>query len=296
MITCNLMGGLGNQIFQIFATISYSMKCKIPFRFLNVETLGGNNNITQRNTFWNSFFSRLSSFLMDKLPSEYHLLREQQFEYIEIPIIDDENKFETETIEIVKKKDIILYGYYQSYKYFKENESAIFKMIQLEKMKNNLLIKLNFTKDNELKDTISLHFRIGDYKKIQHIHPLATYEYYERSLTYLQNLYPNKIFNILYFCEDVDLEDVFIHIEKLQTVFLFYDFQRCESTLEDWEQMLLMSLCDHNIIANSSFSWWGAYFNTNIHKTVCFPLLWFGSSINKNTNDLFPPEWVKIEV
>jgi len=287
------MGGLGNQIFQIFATISYSMKVGIPFGFLNVETLGG-GTITQRNTFWNSFFSKLSPFLIEKMPTDYHLLRETQFNYMEIPIIDDENANENKSQNA--NEDIILYGYYQSYKYFKENESAIFKMIQLEKMKNNLLIKLNFTKNKQLKNTVSLHFRIGKYKKIQHIHPLATYEYYEKSLVCLQNNHPNKIFKILYFCEDVDIEDVFIHIKKLQTVFPLYKFQRCESALEDWEQMLLMSLCEHNIIANSTFSWWGAYLNTNSNKIVCFPSLWFGTSVNKNTNDLFPPNWIKIEV
>ena len=67
MITCNLMGGLGNQIFQIFATISYSIKSKNPFKFLNVDVLGG-GHITQRNTYWETFFYQLKPFLVEKLP------------------------------------------------------------------------------------------------------------------------------------------------------------------------------------------------------------------------------------
>ena len=55
-----------------------------------------------------------------------------------------------------------------------------------------------------------------------------------------------------------------------------------------------MSLCEHNIIANSTFSWWGAYFNTNVNKIVCYPSLWFGKNCNNNVKDLFPEKWIKI--
>ena len=60
----------------------------------------------------------------------------------------------------------------------------------------------------------------------------------------------------------------------------------------DYEQLLLMSLCKHNIIANSSFSWWGAYFNTNAEKNVYYPNKWINSSISMN--DLFPSNWNEI--
>jgi hypothetical protein len=60
--------------------------------------------------------------------------------------------------------------------------------------------------------------------------------------------------------------------------------------------MLLMSLCHHNIIANSSFSWWSAYFNSWEDKIVCYPSVWFGEVAKNNTKDLCPPEWVKINV
>ena len=56
--------------------------------------------------------------------------------------------------------------------------------------------------------------------------------------------------------------------------------------------MLYMSLCRHNIIANSSFSWWGAYFNSNKEKIVCYPSVWFGN--NMDTRDLCPETWIKM--
>jgi hypothetical protein len=73
-----------------------------------------------------------------------------------------------------------------------------------------------------------------------------------------------------------------------------YNFIKSES-LEDYDELILMSLCDHFIIANSTFSWFGAYFSNNPNKIVCYPSKWFGEGHkNNNTVDLFPDGWVKI--
>jgi len=276
------MGGLGNQIFQIFATISYGIKSGNQFKFLALQKLGGGST-TIRYTFWESFFSNLKPFLINELPLNIEVVRENGFPYNIIPISK------------LIKKDVMLYGYFQSYKYFHDNYNVICRIIGLEKMKDQLLQKTNATKDY-LVNTISMHFRIGDYKKIQQFHPLATYSFYERALTYIQCSNLNQSFNIMYFCEDVDIEDVLIIINKLSIKFPDYSFIRGTNSLEDWEQMLLMSCCHHNIIANSSFSWWSAYFNSNPNKIVCYPSVWFGEIANNDTRDLCPPEWVKIQV
>jgi hypothetical protein len=172
----------------------------------------------------------------------------------------------------------------------------ICRLIGLDKLKEKLLDKLQLNK-NDLEKYISMHFRIGDYKKVQEFHPLATYDYYERSLEYIQKSNdPNEKLHILYFCEDVDIEDVSSIINRLQIKFPDYNFERGEKDLADWEQMLYMSLCHHNIIANSSFSWWGAYFNSWEKKIVCYPSVWFGEVAKNDTTDLCPSEWVKIKV
>jgi len=281
MITCNLMGGLGNQIFQIFATISYAIKSKNRFEFLAVKTLGSGTT-TVRYTFWNTFFLNLKIFLTNKLP-QLHVIKEKGFPYNELPINE------------MIGKDTMIFGYFQSYKYFHSNYNIICRLIGLGRMKDKLLQKLDITNE-ELDNVISIHFRIGDYKKIQDYHPLATYDYYERALIYIQDSNKDIKFEIMYFCEEDDIEDVLTSIDKLVIKFPSYKFTRGEKTLEDWEQLLLMSCCHHNIIANSSFSWWAAYFNFYKDKIVCYPSVWFGEKANNDTRDLCPPDWKKIPV
>ena len=284
MITCNLMGGLGNQIFQIFTTISYAIRSRNQFKFKNLNQLGGGST-TIRYTFWNTFFANLRPFLITELPDKIHIIREKGFPYNELS-----------HLELILNEDIYLYGYFQSYKYFHNEYSMIYRLIGLDKLKEKLLDKLQLNK-NDLEKYISMHFRIGDYKKVQEFHPLATYDYYERSLEYIQKSNdPNEKLHILYFCEDVDIEDVSSIINRLQIKFPDYNFERGEKDLADWEQMLYMSLCHHNIIANSSFSWWGAYFNSWEKKIVCYPSVWFGEVAKNDTTDLCPSEWVKIKV
>jgi hypothetical protein len=275
------MGGLGNQIFQIFATISYAIKSKSQFKFMNVDSLGGGST-TVRNTYWNTFFSNMRPFLMLSMPA-VTVIRESGFPYNELPVREMINK------------DVLIYGYFQSYKYFQANYNVICRMIGINKMKETLLLKLDLSNDY-MENTISMHFRIGDYKKIQEYHPLATYGYYERSLQYLQTQNPTKRFNVLFFCEDVDYDEVAVLINKLSAKFSSYNFRRAINTLSDWEQMLLMSCCHHNIIANSSFSWWGAYFNAFADKRVCYPSAWFGPAARNDTRDLCPGDWIKILV
>jgi hypothetical protein len=280
------MGGLGNQLFQIFTTISYAMKSHEQFTFLNVKSLGGNDGSTKRYTYWDSLLQRLTPFLKSNL-SEMVYLKEKSYQY---------NSF---NVQYFMGKNICLYGYFQSYKYFQENYKPICNMLEIEKQKNIVTDKIETICENinskSLKSTISLHFRIGDYKKIQQYHPIMTLNYYIRCLQFIKEKKPDIKFNVVYFCEEEDLNDVKIIIDQLTSKFVDYTFIRAPNVMQDWEQLLLMSCCKHNIIANSSFSWWGAGFNSNSEKIVCYPSVWFGPAAEHNTSDLCPLTWTKID-
>jgi hypothetical protein len=277
------MGGLGNQLFQIFATIAYAIKSRNQIKFLNVSTLGGGTT-TIRNTYWNSLLCRLKPFLMDNIPQPIHIIREKDFTFNELPIHEMVNR------------DTMIFGYFQSYKHFQDNFELICRMLGINQLKETLLHKLSLVDNTYFSNHVSMHFRIGDYKKITYYHPLATYNYYKRSLQFIKSKNVCDKYTILFFCEDVDINDVISVINKLKIEFPEYTFTRGDNSLEDWEQMLLMSCCHHNIIANSSFSWWAAYFNSSSDKIVCYPSVWFGPKSNNNTKDLCPLEWNRISV
>ena len=281
MITCNLMGGLGNQLFQIFTTISHAINIKTRFAFIDVEKLGSGQTIV-RPTYWDNFLINLKPFTTKAFP-QMMLVKEAGFRYSDLNLY----KYKSQG------QNICLFGYFQSHKYFSENFYKICKMIDVEQIKKTVISKSGFTQD-VLNDTVSLHFRLGDYKKIQHYHPIMTYEYYKKSLTFLKTREQLKN-NILYFCEEEDLEDVNETIAKLKSDFPTVNFIRASNDLSDWEQMILMSSCRDNIIANSSFSWWAAYLNMNPYKIVCYPATWFGEAAGHDTRDLCPMDWNKIQ-
>jgi hypothetical protein len=264
------MGGLGNQLFQIFTTLSYAIKTGNVFIFSDDTILGVGDNI--RRTYWETFLLKLKPFTRNMFP-KFNVIKEKDFTYNDIELSE------------IKNQDVLLYGYFQSYKYFHNSYNVICKVIGLDNMKEKLLEELKLDK-LFFENYISMHFRIGDYKKVQAYHPLTTYTFYESSLKHIKKINHDKTFNILYFCEDQDIDDVLDIVNKLIIKFPTYNFTRGENSLKDWEQMLLMSLCHHNIIANSSFSWWSAYFNSWEDKTVCYPSVWFGEIAKNDTKDL----------
>jgi hypothetical protein len=141
-----------------------------------------------------------------------------------------------------------------------------------------------------------MHFRLGDYKEKQDYHPLMPYEYYDNAmLNLLLRSCLTSPHRILYFCEKEDNDIVSQIIIKLQRKYVAFEFVKVDDSIEDWRQLLIMSCCNHNIIANSSFSWWAGYFNQNNNKIICYPELWFGPKANNNTGDMFPLSWNCIE-
>ena len=144
----------------------------------------------------------------------------------------------------------------------------------------------------DYKNTISIHFRIGDFKSVAHV-PILNIEYYINSLNKVILDTGKNNWNILYFYEKVDQLLIEKNITILNKEFENLNFIGINNELQDWEQMIVMSLCRHNIIANSTFSWWGAYLNKN-DNFVYYPDTWFHKNVDYKTDDLIPENWMKI--
>ena len=278
MITIELQGGLGNQLFQIFTTIAYALENRsqflLPYEKKDKFSAGG----SKRPTYWDNLFHKLKGFTTNNNLRCY-VFPEKEFKYNKLPIFD-------------KKQPIKLYGYFQSPKYFENYYDNIINLIDIRQKQLNIFQKELFIQSTHI--YVSMHFRIGDYKTPQHssFHPIQTIDYYEKAIEYIGK-HNDKPLNILYFCEEEDIVEVNAMIKKLKSKHTNFKFERGGAQLQDWEQMLLMSCCEHHIIANSSFSWWGAYLNRNPDKIVCYPKKWFNSE-SHNTDDLFPEGWIKI--
>ena len=137
-------------------------------------------------------------------------------------------------------------------------------------------------------NTIAVHIRRGDYvtdKLTQQFHGNCSLEYYHRAIIELQT--NNKDFILVFFSDDSDwVKEQFGDLSYSK---IFVDHNKNE---DSWKDMFLMSSCQHNIIANSSFSWWAAWLNNNPEKVVVAPKEWFAT--NKKTNDLIPSEWIRL--
>jgi hypothetical protein len=181
--------------------------------------------------------------------------------------------------------DCYLVGYWQTENYFMNVQSEIrkdftFKSLPLDR---NAKLVEQITAVN----SVSLHVRRGDYvsnPKASSVHCLCSLDYYKSAINYIAE----RVEQPNFFIFSDDIEWVKKHL-KINFACQFIDHNH---GAESYNDMRLMSLCRHNIIANSSFSWWGAWLNSNHKKIVVSPEKWFKS--NANIDNLIPNGWVSI--
>ena len=258
-VTCILYGGLGNQLFQIFTTIAFSIKHNLNFTFLYTPNLG------KRQTYWHTLLSSIIEHTTTEPIENYTQINQGEETFDKPPF----------------NKDIVLNGYFQSLTFFENEFNTIVDILQIERFRGA-----------SSHACVSLHFRLGDYKFLQDCHPILDIDYYKNALEYIL-LMDSTVTLVKYYCEEEDIETVNANIETLRQEFRNVVFER-DVANSDWEEMISMSCCKHHIIANSSFSWWGAYLNTSREKIVCYPSVWFGSLIQQDVSSMFPSEWIKI--
>ena len=180
--------------------------------------------------------------------------------------------------------DSYLHGYWQSEKYFDGIADLIRSEFTFPAFTNsqNAEMAARITEDN----AISLHVRRGDYLALS-AHVLCDQAYYEAALEQLLQGQADKAPTVYVFSDDPDWAKANLPLPYDKVV---VDFNGPET---DFEDMRLMSLCKHNIIGNSSFSWWAAWLNQNAQKRVAGPANWFGDPKLHNP-DILPPDWLKI--
>jgi hypothetical protein len=293
MIITQLLGGLGNQLFQYAAGRRLAHKFNTQLKFdisafdtyrlrsyrlnnFNIEgEFASNEEILlikkrSKNRIVNKFYEKIDEF---KPYYKRNYIKERFFyEY------DSEFEF--------LHDNVYLEGYWQNEKYFKEIES----IIRLEfKLKNDLM---NFNKPIREKiegddNSVSIHVRRGDYvtnEVTNQYHGVCSLEYYHQATQKINFFIDSPHYYV--FSDDIGWAKENI---KLDQPVSYID----SGPERDYEDLILMSSCRHNIIANSSFSWWGAWLNVHRNKTVIAPAHWLNDP-KINASDTVPENWIRI--
>ena len=290
MVILQLKGGLGNQLFQYAAGLGLAMHhnvlLKVDIQYLKKpdDTIGTIRNyelqqliappniatnlelseLIQQNIFARSFEKLLPTF-------RRKIYAEKSFEF-------DSNFFKA-------GKNIYLKGYRQSEKYFINIEDKIRNQI---KFQPTLLSEVaNYANFLQNITSISIHIRRGDYTNtnVNKYHGVMTREYYQQAINTISSLINNPSFFI--FSDNIDWVKDNLQFSSSAT------FVSGKISKNHYQDFYLMSQCKHNIIANSSFSWWAAWLNNNQNKIVIAPKKWFNNA-PLNYKDLIPESWIKI--
>jgi len=286
MIITRISGGLGNQMFQYAIAKAMAKKnsdiFKLDISFYPKQTLR-KYELNQFNIEENIASEKECVKLRGKedflfkvkrklgveniRPSEYYLEKEIT--------IFDQNLWN-------KKGNIYLDGFWQNEDYFKDIRDEILKDFTLKDDISNEAKK--YLEDIKNSQSVSLHVRRGDYVQNAHtnsVHGTCDLEYYQKAIKYIEQNVENPIFYI--FSDDIEwCKENFEFLEN--KVFI-------DDTKSAFDDLELMKNCKHNIIANSTFSWWGAWLNQSDEKIVVTPKIWFSS---KNNLTLSCKEWIQV--
>jgi len=293
MVIVSLMGGLGNQMFQYAAArqithrLGTTLKLDItaytsdplrtyslsPFniqaQFASAQELAAMRRPYESRMAW--YLLRLNRLL--KLPYGWTVLQENHF-----------RPFDSATVRA--SGNVYLKGYWQSEKYFAD----IPDLIRREFILQNRPDSANREMAGRIAgaQAVSLHIRRGDYVSnpiIQGIHGVCDLAYYQASVERIGEKIASPHFFV--FSDDTTWTQANLRLDYPTTFVTHNDGGNAHKDLR------LMSLCRHHIIANSSFSWWGAWLNPNPDKIVCAPARWFNDPA-LDTRDLLPPGWIRV--
>ncbi|MDY0365404.1 MAG: alpha-1,2-fucosyltransferase [Arcobacteraceae bacterium] len=286
MLIVNITGGLGNQMFLYAyakALEQKGYKTKLDISGFETYKLHGGYMLDKYNISLSvANKNEISRYYKRDLLSK--LLRKLGKKNKKV-LIDDSFVFDKKWLEIEDDRYII--GYFQSEKYIKEIRDTLLQEFSIKEGISS------FTKEIEkeilsIQNSCSLHIRRGDYLLQQNIniHGFTGLEYYKKAIEMITQNHKDMQFFI--FSDDIEWSKENLNIENVT----YIDSKEKRIPHED---IYLMSLCRHNIIANSSFSWWGAWLNQNKDKIVIAPKRWFADEkLEKQSIDIVCDGWIKL--
>jgi hypothetical protein len=290
MIISRIIGGLGNQMFQYaFGKYLSIKKCtELKLDLCGFEIYD-----------WRVFELGVFNCQIDTASKEEidGILKPRYFPVRKIDyfgfgnqnlVLNEPNMlFNSKFLKV--KKNTYLSGYWQSEKYFPGIREILLDDFKF-KPSSDESIQILAERIINTPNSVSVHIRRGDYQnnpQVNKIHGVLPIEYYVEAMGLMLKRTEKPIF---YFFSD-DIDWVISKFSELDNVF----FVNQNMGSNSFEDMRLMSLCKHNIVANSSFSWWGAWLNQNPSKIVIAPKKWFADSIKNNeAKDIVPDSWIKL--
>jgi hypothetical protein len=252
MISCNLKGGIGNQLFQISTTYAHALENNdiAVFDFDKCYTpMQGCKSTKYKDTIFKNVKTTKDFICKNNYTELKH-------SYDTIPY----------------SENLLLDGYFQSELYFKNKREEVINLYNLSYRKNEIE---EFIKTIP-RPIVSVHIRRGDYLSHNHIYNILTHDYYKQAM----DIYKNCSF--LFISDDIE----FVKQNYPNSYYSTFN--------DEMIDLILMSLCDHNIIANSTFSWWGAWLNKNDNKTVVGPKKWFSDQSDIDSKNIIPKSWIQI--
>jgi len=294
MIIVKLMGGLGNQLFQYAAARRLSihhdttLKLDISFFTRHKSRSYGLNHLCIREEFATTEEisalkcfplegSRKRSYMSKPLRALQRAFRRSVFY---------ERKLKPYDPNILKTPpNVYLDGYWQSEKYFSDIEGVIRREFRFRNEPDD--INRNLVKEILNNESVSVHVRRGDYLSDPKNRIFATCDqaYYYRCVAMIAKRVVNPHFYI--FSDDSNWARENLHLDYAATFVIYNDAAKAH------EDLRLMSMCKHHIIANSSFSWWAAWLSVREKKLVFAPKQWFNDP-SFDTRDLIPNDWIKV--
>lgn len=290
MLIINIIGGVGNQLFQAAIGLSLLYSGTISELYLDTTTnkpnpsrpcLLENFNIKNTNNYPITIINLSNSMFKYKLIHNDIYRENSDWKLNPDKVI---SVFNT----IFKKKSFIrVSGCFQSEEYFNKYSDQIRQSFTITKKLSNNALK--YKKEILSKNSICMHIRRGDYLHYSFIYPSTFYIlkpiYYKKASIYMLS----RIKKAHFFIFSDDIPWCKNNINKLLPKTAKYTFVEGNDVMDD---LHLMTLCKHNIIANSTFSWWGAWLNNNKNKIVIAPKKWFRTK-KINYSNVIPKSWIK---